>query len=185
MLIGLMSDSHDNFLGVRNALDVFSDLDIKLVLHAGDMVGSGNCYAFEGYDMDIKLVYGNNDGDREGLMREFQRVGGEYLGDFGEIEADGRKIAMLHGTEDSLVRAVVASELYDIVVRGHNHCAEATRHGKTLLINPGEIWGLFTGLSSVAVLDTSNINVEIVELGRCKSFKEHLGEWRKERASSH
>lgn len=184
MLIGLMSDSHDNFLGVKKALETFSDRGIKLVLHAGDMIGSGNCYAFEGCGMDVKLVYGNNDGDREGLMREFQAVGGEYLGDFGEIEADGRKIALLHGTEDSLVRSVVASGLYDVVVRGHNHCAEATQQGKTLLINPGEIWGLFTGCSSAAILDTSSMSVEMVELGRCKSFKEYLVEWRKERASS-
>lgn len=184
MLIGLMSDSHDNFLGIKKALDLFSDRGVRLVLHAGDMVGSGNCYAFEGCGMDVKLVYGNNDGDREGLMREFQAVGGEYLGDFGEIEADGRKIAILHGTEDSLVRAVVASGLYDVVVRGHNHRAEATQQGKTLLINPGEIWGLFTGQSSVAILDTANINVEIIQLGRCKSFKEYLGEWRKERSSN-
>ncbi len=185
MLIGLMSDSHDNFRGVRKSLNEFSKRGIKLVLHAGDMIGSGNCYVFEGCGMDVKLVYGNNDGDREGLAKEFRRVGGEYLGDFGEIEADGLKIAMLHGTEDSLVKAVVASGLYDVVVRGHNHRAEATRHDKTLLINPGEVWGQLTGLSSIAVLDTSNMNVEIIELGRCKSFLEYRKEWLKESSSSH
>jgi putative phosphoesterase len=98
MLIGIMSDSHDNIQGVKDALKIFSDRGVKLVLHAGDMIGSGNCYTFEGCNMDVKLVYGNNDGDRVGLMRDFKRVGGEYLGDFGEIDADGRKIAMIHGT---------------------------------------------------------------------------------------
>lgn len=176
MLIGLMSDSHDNIQGTRDALRAFSKRDVELILHAGDMIGSGNCYTFEGADVPIKLVYGNNDGDREGLMREFQRVGGEYLGDFGEIEADGLKIAMLHGTKDSLVRAVVASQIYDVVVRGHNHRAEATRVGKTMLVNPGEIWGHFTGLSSVAVLDTSNMKVESIELGRYKTFWEIVRE---------
>jgi putative phosphoesterase len=176
MIIGLMSDSHDNIQGSKDALKVFSQRDVELILHAGDMIGSGNCYTFEGCCVPIKLVYGNNDGDREGLMCEFQRVGGEYLGDFGEIEADGLKIAMLHGTEDSLVRAVVASQIYDVVVRGHNHRAEATREGKTLLVNPGEIWGHFTGLSSVAVLDTTNMNVEFIELGKYKTFREILRE---------
>jgi putative phosphoesterase len=184
MLIGLMSDSHDNFPGIRMALDAFSDRGIKLVLHAGDMIGSGNCYTFEGYGMDVKLVYGNNDGDRVGLAREFKRVGGEYLGDFGEIEADGLKIAMLHGTADSLVRAVVASGIYDVVVRGHNHRFEAAWAGETMLINPGEVWGLFTGRSSVAVLDTSRMVVETIELGRCKSIKEYLEAWQKERVLS-
>lgn len=174
MLIGLMSDSHDNIQGARDALKIFSQRNVELILHAGDMIGSGNCYTFEGCGVPIKLVYGNNDGDREGLMREFQRVGGEYLGDFGEIEVTGKKIAMLHGTDDSLVRAVVASQIYDIVVRGHNHRFEATWQGKTLLVNPGEIWGHFTGLSSAATLDTTTMKVESIELGRYKTFREIL-----------
>ncbi len=74
------------------------------------------------------------------------------------------------------MKAVVASQLYDVVVRGHNHRAEVTRHGKTLLINPGEIWGHFTGRSSVAILDTSSLKVEMIELGRFKTFREILKE---------
>jgi putative phosphoesterase len=176
MLIGLMSDTHDNIQGTKDALKIFRDRGVELVLHAGDMIGSGNCYTFEGCGMPIKLVYGNNDGDREGLMRDFERVGGEYLGDFGEIEAGGRKIAMLHGTQDSLVKAVVASQIYDVVVRGHNHRLEVRPMGRTLLVNPGEIWGHFTGLSSIAILDTSDLTVETIELGRYKSFREILRE---------
>jgi putative phosphoesterase len=176
MLIGMMSDSHDNVKGVRDALKAFSQRRVELVLHAGDMIGSGNCYAFEGLGVPLKLVYGNNDGDRAGLQHEFERVGGEYLGDFGEIEAGSLKIALLHGTQDALVRAVAASQLYDVVIRGHDHRAEVTRQGKTLLINPGEIWGHLTGRASVAVLDTSNLKVEFIELGRFKTFREILME---------
>ena len=176
MLIGVMSDAHDSVQGVRDALRIFSRRRVDLILFAGDMIGSGNCYAFEGLGIPIKLVYGNNDGDREGLAREFSRRGGEYLGDFGEIEAGGLKIALLHGTEEPLVRAVVASQIYDVIVRGHNHCAEATRHGKTLLVNPGEIWGYLTGRSSVAILDTSCLDVEFIELGCFRTFREILKE---------
>ena len=176
MLIGIMSDAHDRIQGVKGALRIFSQKGVEMVLFAGDMIGSGNCYTFDGFAIPVKLVFGNNDGDRAGLEREFARVGGEYLGDFGEIEADGLKIAMLHGTEEALVRAVVASQLYDVVVRGHNHRAEVTRHGKTLLVNPGEIWGHLTGLSSVAILDTASLQVEQIELGRFKTFREILKE---------
>jgi len=71
-----------------------------------------------------------------------------------------------------LVEAVVASQLYDVVVRGHNHRAEVTQHGNTLLINPGEIWGHFTGRKSVALLDSSTLKVEIIDMGKCMSFQE-------------
>ena len=176
MLIGIMSDSHDNFRGVRDALRIFSQRDVELVLHAGDMIGSGNCYTFEGCGMACKLVYGNNDGDRIGLQRDFGRVGAEYLGDFGEVEVEGLRVALLHGTEEPLVKAVVASQLYDLVVRGHNHIAEVARHGNTLLVNPGEIWGHLTGRSSAAILDTSDLRVEFIELGSYKTFREMLRE---------
>jgi len=57
-------------------------------------------------------------------------------------------------------------------VRGHNHRAESTRHGKTLLVNPGEIWGHLTGLSSIAILDTTSLEVKFIELGRVRTFRE-------------
>jgi len=176
MLIGIMSDSHDRIQGVKDALSLFSKMNVELILHAGDMIGSGNCYAFEGLGVPVKLVFGNNDGDRLGLVRDFAKVGGQYLGDFGEIEADGLKIALLHGTQDALVRAAVTSQVYDVVVRGHNHRAEATNHGRTLHINPGEIWGHLTGHSSVALLDTTALKVEHIELGRFRTFWEILKE---------
>ena len=176
MLLGLMSDSHDNIQGIKDALKIFSQRRAQMVMHAGDMVGSGNCYIFEGCGMKLWLVYGNNDGDRVGLRRDFERVGGVYLGDFGEIEVDGIRIAMLHGTDEPLVKAVVSSQLYDAVIRGHNHRAEVTQHGRTLLVNPGEVWGHFTGMRSVAIMDTSSLKTEIVEMGRCKSFRELIRE---------
>lgn len=171
-----MSDAHDSIQGVKDALRVFSERGVDLILFAGDMIGSGNCYTFQGLGIPVKLVYGNNDADRAGLASEFARMGGEYLGDFGEIEAEGLKIALMHGTDEPLVRAVVASQIYDVVVRGHNHHAEATRSGKTLLVNPGEIWGYLTGLSSVAILDTASLDVEFIELSRFKTFREIIKE---------
>ena len=67
MLIGIMSDAHDNIKGVKEALSIFSQKGVGMVLFAGDMIGSGNCYAFENLGIPLKLVYGNNDGDRVGL----------------------------------------------------------------------------------------------------------------------
>ncbi|MDD1758486.1 MAG: YfcE family phosphodiesterase [Methanotrichaceae archaeon] len=166
-----MSDSHDNFKGVKDALSAFSQRGVRLVLHAGDMIGSGNCYTFEGCNMDLKLVYGNNDGDSADLKRDFERVGGEYLGDFGEVDADGLKIALI--TDEPLVRALVDCKHYDVIVRGHNHRLEMKR-GNTLLINPGEVWGHFSGLSSVAILDSSDMNVDVVELGLYRTFRDLL-----------
>ncbi|MBN1322696.1 MAG: metallophosphoesterase [Methanotrichaceae archaeon] len=174
MLIGLISDSHDNFADLKRCLKIFQDRDIELILHAGDMNSSGMCYTFQGIDAKVKLVFGNNDGDRFLLMRDFQAVGGEYLGDFGEIEADGLKIALLHGTYEPIVRALARSGEYDVVVRGHNHTYSVVRE-KSLLINPGEVWGHFTGSKTAAILDTDSLDVERIDLGREPSIRQILG----------
>jgi hypothetical protein len=67
MLIGIMSDAHDSIQGVRDALKAFSQKDVKMVLFAGDMIGSGNCYTFEGCGMAVEL--GRNKTFRE-ILKE-------------------------------------------------------------------------------------------------------------------
>lgn len=174
MLIGLMSDSHDNFPGLLEAVEIFKERNVDMILHAGDVIAPGMCYAFEGWEGELKLVYGNNDGDRTGLKRDFGRVGGEFLDDFGEIEADGRTIALLHGTYEPLVAGLLESGLYDVVVRGHDHHVNVVP-GRTLMINPGEVWGHFTGRKTVAILDTKSLATEIVEMGSRPSILDMTG----------
>jgi len=174
MLIGLMSDSHDNFPGLLEAVEIFRRRGVEMILHAGDVVAPGMCYAFEGWAGKLKLVYGNNDGDRTGLKRDFGRVGGVFLEDFGEVEADGRRIALLHGTYEPLVTGLVESGAFDVVVRGHDHHLRVVP-GKTLMINPGEVWGHFTGRKTVAILDTESMGVEVVEMGSRPSIRDMTG----------
>lgn len=174
MLIGILSDSHDNFPGLMEAVEIFKRRKVEMILHAGDVVAPGMCYAFEGWDGELFLVYGNNDGDRVGLARDFGQVGGEFLEDFGEIEAAGRRIALLHGTYEPLVRALVDSGAFDVVVRGHDHNVRVVP-GDALVINPGEVWGHFTGRKTVAILETRSLETEIVEMGSSPSIREMTG----------
>jgi putative phosphoesterase len=173
MLVGIMSDSHDNFPDLLGTVKLFQARGVELILHAGDIIAPGMCYAFQGCRAQVKIVFGNNDGDRIGIKRDFQMVGAECLEDFGELEIDGLRIALLHGTYEPLVRGLLNSGNYDIIVRGHNHtyCVEK---GRTLVINPGELWGHFTGYKSAAILDTSNLKVERMDVGRVASIKEIL-----------
>ena len=174
MLVGLMSDSHDNFPGLLEAVEIFKKRNVEMILHAGDVIAPGMCYTFEGWEGELLLVYGNNDGDRTGLKRDFARVGGDFLDDFGEIEVGGRRIALLHGTYEPLVRGLVESGRYDVVVRGHDHHVRVVP-GRTLMINPGEVWGHFTGRKTVAILDTKSLATEIVEMGSRPSILDMTG----------
>jgi len=159
MLIGIMSDTHDNLPAIRRAVEVFNDMNVELVLHAGDFVAPFVARELKRLKAPLKGVFGNNDGERKGLY--------EALGIYDELielEADGMKIAVTHGTNEVLVRALARSRLYDVVVVGHTHRYEIREEGRTILVNPGEVCGYVTGVKSVALLDTRKREVRIINL---------------------
>jgi putative phosphoesterase len=85
------------------------------------------------------------------------------LEDFKELEVDERKIAVIHGTTEALVDALLNSGKYDVVIRGHTH-QMAVSDGKTMVINPGEVGGYLSGEKTVILLDTDDLSWEAVHL---------------------
>lgn len=67
----------------------FWERKVELPIFAGDIIHSENCYTFEGLGIPIKLVCGNNDGDRAGLARESSHRSSERPDDFWQIRAAG------------------------------------------------------------------------------------------------
>jgi len=165
MLVGLVADTHDRLPMVEKAVKRLNEENVGLVLHAGDYVAPFVVPKFK--DLRAKLigVFGNNDGDRELLKRRFSEYKGlEMRGNFAEIVADGVRIALLHGDDEELLKALVESGGFDVVVHGHAHKAEVYRKGKTLVVNPGEVCGYLSGKSTIALFDTVKREAEIIEL---------------------
>jgi len=165
MLVGLIADTHDHLPMVEKTVKRLNKENVGLVLHAGDYVAPFVIPKFK--DLQAKLigVFGNNDGDRELLKRRFsEHKDLEIRGNFAEIIADGIKIALLHGSEEELLKALVESEGFDVVVHGHTHKAEVYRKGRTLVVNPGEVCGYLSGKSTIALFDTVKCEVRLVDL---------------------
>ncbi|MEM3788662.1 MAG: metallophosphoesterase [Candidatus Bathyarchaeia archaeon] len=165
MLIGLMADTHDNLPMVEKAIKKLNEEKVELVLHAGDYVAPFVIPKFR--DLKAKLigVFGNNDGDRELLKKRFsenERL--EIRGNFAEINIGKVRIALLHGTEEELLRAIINSGNFDVVVHGHTHKAETYKKGKTLVVNPGEVCGYLSRKSTIALLDAEKLDAKIIDL---------------------
>ncbi len=45
---------------------------------------------------------GNNDGERDGILKSFTEIDGEFNGDLGEIEIDGIRFGIYHGTNSKI-----------------------------------------------------------------------------------
>src|SRR4030042_3920836 len=98
MLIGTISDSHDNLPLIEKAVKRLNDEKVELVLHAGDYVAPFVIPKFKALNAKFIGVFGNNDGDHEFLKKRFSECANcEVRGRFAEIDADGFKIALLHG----------------------------------------------------------------------------------------
>lgn len=160
--IGLMADTHDRIDAVERAIDFFNKAGVKHVLHAGDLVSPFVAPKFAKLKAKLHYVWGNNEGDREFIRVKFGELGVKPLGNFAALELGGRKIALLHGTQEEIVSALVKSGSFDVIVRGHTHRAGISGR-KLLLINPGEVCGYLTGRQTVAVLDLVNLSAEIFE----------------------
>jgi putative phosphoesterase len=165
MLVRLMSDTHDNLPMIDKAILKLNEANVELVLHAGDYVAPFVICSFKKLRPKLIGVFSNNDGDHLLLKKRF----GEYdnldiRDNFAEIDIEGMKIALLHGSEEELLKALVNSEYFDFVVHGHLHNAEVYRKGKTLVVNPGEVCGYLSGKSTIALLDTEKREAKIIEL---------------------
>ncbi len=159
MLMGIMSDTHDNMPAIRRAVELFNDKAVDLVVHAGDYVAPFVGMEMKKLKAPFRGVLGNNDGERGGL-RKALGVEDEII----EINVEGIRVAVTHGTSELVVRALVRSNLYDVVVVGHTHRYEIREEGRTILVNPGEVCGYLTGVRSVAMLDTMRRDVKIINL---------------------
>jgi len=171
MLVGMMSDTHDNLPMVDKAVKKLLDENVDLVLHAGDYVAPFVIQHFKPFKGRFIGVFGNNDGDHAFLRKRFAEFDLEIRGIFAEVKIDHLRIALLHGGEpggtpgsSELLKSLLSSECYDVVVHGHVHEAKAHKKGKTLMINPGEVCGYLTGKPSVAVLDTKSMEARIIPL---------------------
>jgi len=113
-------------------------------------------------EAELHYVWGNNEGDRNHIRENFKEIGVEPAGEFTSLELDGRKIALIHGKNEDIVDALAESENYDVVVRGHTHSPQVQKD--PLVINPGATSGYLSDKKTVALLDTEEMEAEIVEI---------------------
>ncbi len=158
MRVVLMSDSHDNLPALQRAVDFCNQQQADEVLHAGDLVAPFVSRVLKNLLAPLTIVFGNNDGERNGLRQVFRE---KIFEPPHEIVLDGRKVLMLH--DPILLDALAASKRYDLILHGHIHEIKIVKQ-PTLIVNPGEVGGWLTGKSTVAVWDTQSDKVEIIKV---------------------
>lgn len=162
MKIGVLSDTHDHIPKIKRAVEIFNEEKVDMVLHSGDIVAPFSLLTLQHLACkNFVAVFGNNDGEREGLKK--------MLGTFGykiherpyTFAVNGYKIAMLH--EPDPLNDTIDSQEYDLITFGHTHKSHVKLHGKSLVINPGEGCGWLYGTSSIGIVSLPDKTARIVQ----------------------
>jgi len=165
MKLGIMADTHDNLPLVDKAIDRLNREKVEIVLHAGDYVAPFTVVHFKQLEAKLIGVFGNNDGDHELLKKKFADIeAAEIQGDFAGIDADGLKIALLHGEDEELLHSLINTDFYGLVVHGHSHEAKSYKKGQTIVVNPGEVCGYLSKKSTMALFYTETRKVNFIQL---------------------
>ena len=162
MKVGIISDTHDNLDAIDGAVKVLNSKGVGLVIHAGDVISPFAAGRFKGLKSPLKAVYGNNDGERTGLMLTFRELGAE-INDFLEFRFEGKRFGVYHGAMKGVLKDLLKGKKYDVVVCGHTHQEEIKNIDGALFINPGEACGYLTGRRSLCVLDLTTMKPETIE----------------------
>jgi len=160
MLIGIISDTHNEIDLTQVALDIMRDRGVEFIIHAGDMTSPRMLSIFEGFT--FKGVLGNGDLDVEALNEEAQKLGFGCIEKQCTFELEGKQFIVFHGNDVPLFREAVTSGNYDYIIKGHTHFFEDYKSGKTRIINPGCLYG--HDECSIAILDTETDRVEMISM---------------------
>ncbi len=135
MKIAVISDTHNNWVNFKKAIDWIMKEKIRLILHCGDISGQETIDDAKKYfDGEIKFVKGNADYNLD-------------LPEKMELEFGGKKIAFCHFPD--MAKKLAQSGKFDLVFYGHTHrpwdelVLSGAEGKKCHLINPGELAGQF------------------------------------------
>ena len=162
MQLAIISDTHDNIWALQAALPRLAQA--AAVLHCGDLCSPFTLRQLgEGLGgKPVHMVWGNNNGDLLLIQATAAQLGNVTLhGELAELVFDGQRVAVNH--YPGIARGLAASGKYEVVCFGHTHKALVEKVGDCLLLNPGELMGLY-GRRTFALYDTATRQVEIVDI---------------------
>lgn len=163
MMIGVLSDTHNNLANLATALALFENEGVSTLVHCGDFTGVEVAQMMAGFQ--VISVFGNGDfasGEiRETLLRHNPEsyAGMEFSGRVGDA-----RIAVTHGHIPGRIEELVHVGGYDYVFKGHSHTHKDERFGMTRLITPGALGGMQREERRVCLLDTSSGKANFVKI---------------------
>ena len=159
MLIGVVSDTHNNIKNVNLIISILNQRNVDLVIHTGDITKESTLKKFSELNCELLGVFGNNDRNEPGLKKAAEECGFEFREPPFKINKFDRNIAIFH--EPELINEYMSkNEDIDIVLHGHTHRYREEIINKTIFFNPGESAGMIKGKNAIGIVNLEDLSLE-------------------------
>jgi putative phosphoesterase len=143
MKIAIISDSHDNEINLIRALTLINKEKVSALIHCGDVCSINTLnLILNNFKKNIYIALGNGDFNLNQV--KFKNKNLKIFKDFGSFKISNKKIGITH-FPDFIQKKLLSDSKnnYDLIFYGHTHKPWQDKINNTLIINPGNICGLF------------------------------------------
>lgn len=156
MLLGVVSDTHNNLRNVERIVEIFNRAGVDRVVHTGDITQPKTLDVLARLAAPLCGVFGNNDQERAALDAACRRHGFDFGDGARSFTWAERRIVVVHDPLDAPAPTGI-----DLVMHGHNHRTVIDRRDGVLLFNPGECAGHLAGHNRVGIVDLTTLAVQL------------------------
>ena len=159
MLIGVVSDTHNNLKNIDHIITLFNEEEVDLVIHTGDITNKNSLKRFNQLQCELIGVYGNNDKEELGLEEVAKRNNFKFQDPPFFLKLNGREIIIFH-EPDSVDEFIGKNPGLNLIIHGHTHRFRHETKNGVVIFNPGESAGMLKGKNAIGLIDLNNLAIK-------------------------
>ena len=159
MLVGVVSDTHNNIKNIKKIIYLFNEEQVDLVIHTGDISKASTLEIFSNLNSPLVGVFGNNDRIEEGLKEVCEVYDFNFQEPPLSLTLENKKVAVFH--EPELIEGYIKDHQdTDLILYGHTHRYKEEKVGDIIYFNPGESAGSMEGKSAIGLINMCNLKIK-------------------------
>ena len=158
MLVGVVSDTHNNIKNIENIINIFNKEEVDLVVHTGDISKAETLRLFSSLNCPMVGVFGNNDRIEKGLKEVCRENGFNFQEPPLSLTLEDKKIAVFH--EPELIDRYIKDHAdVQLIIHGHTHRYREETLNNIIFFNPGESAGSLKGKNALGLINLNNLEI--------------------------
>ena len=158
MIVGVVSDTHNNIKNIENIIKIFNKEKVDLVIHTGDISKAQTLRLFSRLNCPMLGVFGNNDRFEEGLEEVCHECNFNFQEPPLSLTLEEKKIAVFH--EPELIDRYIKENIdVQLIMHGHTHRYREETLDNIVFFNPGESAGSLKGRNALGIINLDDLEI--------------------------